>query len=116
VAGAVRRVRDRTPGRRREHPARSARPGLAAPPGSKNLTALGELVSHLQKAAPWLDLAGYETDCRSSDHALDSVVTALTARAAAQGLVTVPGIEQLDAARSEGWIALPTSPIDDLRE
>jgi hypothetical protein len=84
--------------------------------GAKNLTALDELVARLQQAAPWLDLAGYETDCRSSDHALDAVVAALTARAAAQGLVTVPGIDQLDAARSEGWIALPTSPISDLRE
>jgi predicted nuclease with RNAse H fold len=84
--------------------------------GAKNLTALDELVARLQQAAPWLDLAGYETECRSSDHALDAVVAALTARAAAQGLVTVPGIDQLDAARSEGWIALPTSPISDLRE
>jgi hypothetical protein len=84
--------------------------------GAKNLTALDELVARLQQAAPWLDLAGYETDCRSCDHALDAVVAALTARAAAQGLVTVPGIDQLDAARSEGWIALPTSPISDLRE
>jgi predicted nuclease with RNAse H fold len=84
--------------------------------GSKNLTTLGELVGRLQKSAPWLDLAGYETDCRSSDHALDAVVAALTARAATQGLVTVPRLDQLDTARSEGWIALPTSPISDLRE
>lgn len=82
--------------------------------GPKNLTQLHDLVDRLKNAAAWLDLGPYEAACRSSDHAIDAVIAALTARAAAQGLVTVPGVDQLDAARFEGWIAIPTSPISKL--
>ena len=54
--------------------------------------------------------------CRRSDHALDAVIAALNARAAALGLTATPGAEQLDAARTEGWIALPTGNLADLAE
>jgi len=80
----------------------------------KHIAVLGELVNRLSKAAPWLDLAAGQTHCRSSDHALDAIIAALTARAAAQGLVTAPAGDQLQTARREGWIAIPTSPIKDL--
>jgi predicted nuclease with RNAse H fold len=79
-----------------------------------NLAGLAELVDQLKKAADWLDLGAREALCRASDHAIDAVVAALTARAAIQGLVTVPAADQLDTARSEGWIAIPTSPISSL--
>jgi predicted nuclease with RNAse H fold len=80
-----------------------------------NLPRLAELVDRLQTQAPWLDLGAYEARCRASDHAFDAVVAALTARATALGLATRPGREHLDTARTEGWIAVPTSSLNDLR-
>jgi hypothetical protein len=44
------------------------------------------------------------------DDALDAVIAALTARAAAKGLLTRPGPGDT-AAPTEGWIALPTIPL-----
>ncbi|MEV4015535.1 DUF429 domain-containing protein [Nonomuraea angiospora] len=79
-----------------------------------NLAELGHLVDRLQEAAPWLDLGEHEPLCRASDHATDAVVSALAARAAALGLVTLPAEEQAGAATTEGWIALPTTSLDRL--
>jgi predicted nuclease with RNAse H fold len=72
---------------------------------------LGPLVDALLRAAPWLDLRAFDGLCRRSDHALDAVVAALTARAASIGLVSRPPEHRAPAARTEGWIALPTEPI-----
>ncbi len=83
--------------------------------GPQNLPHLAELVDRLTTAAPWLDLGAYATLCRVSDHALDAVIAALTARAAAQGLATQPGPDHAEAARTEGWIALPTTSLNELR-
>lgn len=82
--------------------------------GTQNLPSLAELVDRLEHAAGWLDLGRYKALCRRSDHAIDAVVAALTARAAAVGLVTRPDPSQLEAARTEGWIALPTTPLREL--
>ena len=82
--------------------------------GTANTTVRHQLVDTLTAAAPWLRLGNYEQTCRRSDHALDAVIAALNARAAALGLTTTPGPEQLDAARTEGWIALPTGTLADL--
>jgi predicted nuclease with RNAse H fold len=79
-----------------------------------NLGVLNDLVDRLTKAAPWLDLDAAKALYRSSDHAIDAIVAALTARAAAQGLVTMPTAEQLEPARIEGWIAVPKSSISSL--
>ncbi|MFI7634985.1 DUF429 domain-containing protein [Nonomuraea sp. NPDC049400] len=79
-----------------------------------NLTELDRLVDRLLEAAPWLDLGEYEPLCRASDDATDAVVSALAARASARGLVTVPAAEQEGTAGTEGWIALPTTPLDRL--
>ncbi|MFG1707457.1 DUF429 domain-containing protein [Nonomuraea sp. M3C6] len=79
-----------------------------------NLTELGRLVDLLLEAAPWLELGEYEPLCRASDDATDAVVSALAARASALGLVTVPAGEQAGTAATEGWIALPTTPLDHL--
>jgi len=70
----------------------------------------------LTAAAPWLELGGHGQACRRSDHALDAVVAALNARAAALGLTTTPAAKQLSAARTEGWIALPTGTLADLAQ
>ncbi|MEV4747607.1 DUF429 domain-containing protein [Streptosporangium amethystogenes subsp. fukuiense] len=80
-----------------------------------NRGGLARSVDELREAAPWLDLGEHEQICRTSDHATDAVVAALTARAASQGLVTVPTQDQAHSARSEEWIALPTSPLSELR-
>ncbi|MEV6040123.1 DUF429 domain-containing protein [Nonomuraea sp. NPDC052116] len=79
-----------------------------------NLAELGHLVDRLQEEAPWLDLGEHEPLCRASDHVTDAVVSSLAARAAALGLVTVPTGEQASAATTEGWIALPTTPLNRL--
>jgi predicted nuclease with RNAse H fold len=73
-----------------------------------NLTAL---VDRLTAGAPWLDLGRYADLCRGSHDALDAVVAALIARAAALGLVTRPDAGQAGPAATEGWIALPTGPL-----
>lgn len=81
---------------------------------TRNQATLGAVVDRLQQAAPWLDLGGYEQLCRRSDHALDAVVAALTARAAVRDQVCRPGERELPAARTEGWIAVPTATLADL--
>lgn len=58
-----------------------------------------------------LDLDRHRDTLVGSDHALDAVVAALTARAAALGLATLPTAAELAVARDEGWIALPTGPL-----
>ncbi|MBB5791358.1 DUF429 domain-containing protein [Jiangella mangrovi] len=73
-----------------------------------------QIVTELRAAAPWLDLGAHDEQCRASDHALDAVVAALSARAAAIGLVTTPASDQAAAAAVEGWIAVPTAGIDAL--
>ncbi|MGW4464747.1 DUF429 domain-containing protein [Micromonospora sp. NPDC004704] len=72
------------------------------------------LVDELLTAAPWLDLGTHEQLCRTSHDAIDAVIAALSARAAALGRVTRPDDTQREAARTEGWIALPTGALDDL--
>lgn len=83
--------------------------------GKENLARLGDLVDQLGQSTEWLDLGAHEDLCRVSDHAFDAVVAALTARAAACGLATRPSADQLDLARTEGWIAMPTSPLSGLK-
>jgi predicted nuclease with RNAse H fold len=82
--------------------------------GTVHRQARDELVTALRAAARWLDLGAYDAACRGSDHALDAVVAALSARAAATGLVTTPASDQAAAAAVEGWIALPTAGLDAL--
>ncbi|MEV4535493.1 DUF429 domain-containing protein [Asanoa sp. NPDC049518] len=82
--------------------------------GYKRAGLASDLVSSLLAAAPWLSLGAFEPLCRRSHDALDAVVAALAARAAATGRATQPTPEQLPAATTEGWIALPTSPLADL--
>jgi predicted nuclease with RNAse H fold len=85
--------------------------GYKQPP---NALPLGALVDDLLAAAPWLDLGPYEGLCRTSHDAVDSVIAALTARAAAQRLTTQPDEMQEETARTEGWIVLPTTPLSHL--
>jgi hypothetical protein len=82
--------------------------------GTAHTTIRHQLVDTLTAAAPWLSLGDHEPVCRRTDHALDAVIAALNARAAALGLTTGPAPNQFDAARTEGWIALPTGTLADL--
>jgi predicted nuclease with RNAse H fold len=77
----------------------------------RNAPALAALTDSLLEAAPWLEPGEYDALLRSSHDALDAVIAALTARAAAQGMTARPDREQEPAARTEGWIALPERPL-----
>lgn len=82
---------------------------------AQNVARLGALVDALHDRAPWLAFGSYEKLCRESDDATDAVVAALTARACALGCTEGPDEYQLEAARTEGWIALPEGSLDELR-
>lgn len=82
--------------------------------GNASTDALEMVVDDLTSAAPWLRLGEYEHLCRRRDDALDAVVAALTARAAALGLTTAPDADEVAPARREGWIAVPTVDLDAL--
>ncbi|EWM62973.1 MULTISPECIES: DUF429 domain-containing protein [Micromonospora] len=71
----------------------------------------GDIVTALSNAAPWLEFGAFEALARRSHDAFDAVIASLAARAAATGRVNGPNDEQRPLARSEGWIALPTSPL-----
>lgn len=72
------------------------------------------VIRRLASTAPWLDLSACEDLMVASSDALDAVVAALTARAAALGLYEPPALDQLERARREGWIVLPSVPLADL--
>lgn len=80
--------------------------------GAGNQTARDAVIDGLLASAPWLDLGTYAEVVRGSDHALDAILCALVARARQRGL-TEPPVD-VDLARREGWIHVPTSPLDDL--
>lgn len=80
-----------------------------------NRPLLSEMVTELLRQAPWFELGDDEALCRRSDDAFDAVIAALTAAAAwadqAHGLPD----HLRDVAKLEGWIALPSQPLSDLR-
>lgn len=79
------------------------REGYKADPGARE-----ELLAALEAEAPWLEWEpGAREACVEADDALDAVLCALIARAAALGLTEPPPPERLDSARAEGWIHLP---------
>ena len=85
--------------------------------GSDNRAEREGLIAALLRAAPWLELGAYADLCARSDDALDAVVAALTARAAALGLTSTPADgHQRDLAQREGWIALPEASLSALVE
>ncbi len=67
-----------------------------------------EIVGGLCAAAPWLNLSGAEAArFAADDDALDALVAALNARAAALGLAVLPDADARHEASREGWIAVP---------
>ena len=75
---------------------------------------LAAAADDLLAAAPWLDCGPHEETIRRSHDAFDAVIAALTARAASRGQTCLPGDDDLAAAATEGWIAIPDSPIGQL--
>jgi len=76
---------------------------------------LNLLLAALEEQAPWLDLGGYRDRLAGSDDLFDAVIASLTARAVARGLTLRPDRAHAEAARSEGWIHLPSCGLDELR-
>jgi hypothetical protein len=72
---------------------------------------LGTLLGALgRRTRGWLDLdAATRRLCGASDDALDALVAALVARAAALGLCESPPPEHAERAAREGWVALPAA-------
>lgn len=77
--------------------------------GAKNAGTRWALIERLLGVAGgWLDAgAGHVELCRRSDDALDALIAALIARAAAMGQVEPVPAGDRHAARREGWIAVP---------
>lgn len=75
---------------------------------------LSLILDGLTAAAPWLDLAGHDDRLAASDDMFDALVASLTARAVALGRTLRPDDSQVGAARTEGWIHLPTGAVSDL--
>ena len=66
------------------------------------------LLSAIEARVQWLCWStGARQACIESDDALDAVLAALVARAAAMGLTLLPPAEDMEPAHSEGWIHLP---------
>ncbi len=68
----------------------------------------------IQEEAPWFELGTFGPSMVASGDAFDAVVAAIAGRNAALGRYESPRPSQLDRARSEGWIALPTDRFRDL--
>ncbi len=63
----------------------------------------------------WLDSTAITDAAVASDHVLDAWVCALIALAVRAGATAGPDPAQVDVARREGWIHVPTSSLDALR-
>jgi hypothetical protein len=82
--------------------------------GSEGRLAREALVDQLVARCPGVSLGRFDTAVRDSDDALDAVICALIARAAALGRVLAPTDDQAARAATEGWIAVPTCELSDL--
>jgi hypothetical protein len=74
--------------------------------GPERRAAIDRLVGKLLGVATWLEVSGDQGALlRSSDDALDALISSLVARAAKVGLADASPDDP--CARSEGWIVLP---------
>ncbi len=72
------------------------------------------LLEQLEQQAPWLEISSFGTQMIQSADCFDAVIAALAARAVHQGNYNKPASEQLESAKFEGWIGLPTHELQDL--
>jgi predicted nuclease with RNAse H fold len=79
---------------------------------------LPELLSRLEQGLGGIEMTAEQREAIGSDHnCFDALVCSLVARAAALGLTQPPEPgEEADRATREGWIHLPTNPLDHLLE
>jgi len=83
--------------------------------GPSGITTREAILSDLRAALPQLRIdADQLALCHGSDDALDAIVCAMIARAAAIGRVTTPDAEQARVAKTEGWIVVPNGPLGEL--
>ncbi|MET1021395.1 MAG: DUF429 domain-containing protein, partial [Arthrobacter sp.] len=82
--------------------------------GGSETERLALVLAALADAAPWLDLAGHDARLAASDDLFDALIASLTARAVALGKSLRPDDAQAKAARTEGWIHLPTCALGGL--
>lgn len=75
-----------------------------------------ELLSSLQESAPWFNHGDHEQLMVNSCDAFDAVIAALVTRAVALGHVHKPDAQQLERAKVEGWINLPTATLHSLAD
>ena len=73
------------------------------------------LLTAILERAPWLKPGPMAELMTASDDAFDAVIAALAARAHALGQWHRPPPESLDRASREGWIALPSVDLAELR-
>lgn len=90
------------------------RSGAAAAAGASQVRT--GIVEHLGATlAGWLDLDAVAVRSVASDHVLDAVLCCLTVVASRAGTTGAPTTgAEVDAARVEGWIHVPTAPLADL--
>jgi hypothetical protein len=80
-----------------------------------NPEARAKLLEQLEQQAPWLELDSFRTQMIESADCFDAVIAALASRAVYQGNYNKPTKEQLESARVEGWICLPSSELEELK-
>ena len=72
------------------------------------------LLADLQAETPWLNLGTHHQLMVDSCDAFDAVIAALAAKSAQLGRYEAPSETQLERAKIEGWVALPTGRLRDL--
>jgi len=70
-----------------------------------------ELLDELRARAPYLDLGDFREKLVESCDSFDSLFAGISARAAALGFTYPPNPEQFEAAKLEGWVALPNAEL-----
>ncbi|MGX7678276.1 DUF429 domain-containing protein [Jatrophihabitans sp. DSM 45814] len=91
------------------------RPGAYKRDAEVRLTLVRALADRTKE---WLTYpAALQELSAQSDDALDAIIAGLNARAATISGATFEPVtpEEIDAAEIEGWIAVPTGPLEDLR-
>jgi len=79
-----------------------------------NPEARATILEELELKAPWLEIDSFRTQMIESADCFDAVVAALAARAGYQGDYNKPTSAQLEVAKVEGWICLPTAGLEGL--
>jgi len=74
------------------------------------------IVDHIgQVCGRWLEVGPVRSECINSDHTLDALIAAITAAAARWGATYPPeSVEDHHCAVLEGWIHVPTGPLEAL--